>query len=348
MHPKVATVYASLPATLIVYAEGQGVPREALLHAAGLTEDLLHNPDELVPYEALLGIWDLLLARFPGRPLGLEYAQIVPLSIFGALGYALAHCATARDALQCYLRFSRLLDPYLQVELREQGGLASIRIDHEPRVLARPEVMEMLVGGMHRHAQELLFGHGGVAPGPLCVSFTHPAAHEAEVYGQFFKGVRVRFEAAYNGTEFDADLLDRPIPAADPTLGRHLMAALELQLAGASDSPASSFADLVRAQLEPSLSQGTLSQEQVGRQLNVSTRTLQRRLREEGTSFLEVLEQLRRTRALRLLQETSLPVQEVAYLLGYSEPRAFHRSFRRWTGHSAGAWRSRAASGGAR
>ena len=337
------SVYASLPATIIAFAQSLGIEREALLVAAGLSEADLSDPDELVPYASLLGVWTHLLARFPGEPLGLRYAEIVPMSIFGALGYALAHCKDARHALQAYLRFSKLLDPFLDVQVVTVGDRVRIVIDHEPRVRALPEVMEMLVGAMQRHARELVFGDPRAAL-DMQVYFTHPAQHENAVYDRFFEGVQVRFEADFDGTEMPAHLLDLPIPEADPTLGRHLFAHLEAQLASHPLPAAPSVVDRVRQQIEASLADGPPNQAAVAQALTTAPRTLQRKLTDVGTSFSELVDETRKDRAMRLLREPALTVQEVAYLLGYAEPRAFHRSFRRWTGQSAGQWR-RAQSG---
>lgn len=347
VNASLATVYASLPATIMLFAEGLGVPREALLHASGLSEQELQDADELVAYDALIGIWQLLLRTFPGRALGLEYAAVVPLSVFGALGYALAHCPTAQDALQCYLRFSRLLDPYIEVDLHPAGSRVQVCLDHEPRVRAMPEVMEMLVAAMHRHAKELVFGPNSDGPAALQVCFTHEASHPAQTYAAFFGDVPVVFGGAYNGIEFEAALLDMAMPLADPGLGRHLITHLEQQLRAVASAPDLSFAQRVCAQLEGGLAEGVSQQEEVARRLNISVRTMQRRLREEQTSFQKVLEHVRQRQALQLLAQTGLTVQEVAYMLGYSEPRAFHRSFRRWTGLSPSLWRRQNSAPGA-
>lgn len=340
MSAREPSVYASLPKTIMAFAEGLGVERRALLSAAGLDEAALEDPDELVDYESLIGVWSLLLARFPGTPLGLRYAQVVPMSVFGALGYALSHCVDGRHALSAYLRFSRLLDPYIELETVTIEDRVRVVVDHEPRVRAMPEVMEMLVGAMQRHARQLVFGEARTGL-DMQVCFTHPAQHDEAVYADFFGDVQVAFEAEYNGTELPAHLLDLPIPRADPGLGRHLFAHLEAQLKSQPLSSRPRLADRVRQLLEADLSEGPPSQAEVAKALGMSARTLQRKLTEEEASFSDLLDEVRRARALALLEEPALSVQEVAYLLGYSEPRAFHRTFRRWTGVSAGQWRRR-------
>lgn len=335
-----ASVYASLPATAILFAESLGIPRSEALTAAALTEADLSNPDELVPYETLLGVWALLISRSAGEAIGLRYAGLVPISIFGALGYAVAHCEDARAAFACYLRFSKLTDPYLEVQLITRGARTRMSIDHEPRCRALTEVMEMLVGATYRHSMDLVFGPGPRRAEDFSVHFRHAAAHSLETYTEFFDGASMRFDAEFDGIELPTSLLDHPIPAADPGLGRHLIASLEQELRARPLGAAPTMSDRVRARIESRLASGAPSQAMVARDLRTSSRTLQRRLAEEQTRFSEVLEEVRRDQAQRLLAQPALSVQEVAYLLGYSEPRAFHRAFRRWTGRSAGAWRA--------
>lgn len=337
------SVYASLPMAIIAFAQTLGVEREALVAASGLSEAELSDPDELVSYESLVGVWTLLCARYPDEPLGLRYAEVVPLGIFGALGYAMEHSATGREALQAYFRFCRLVDPFIEVQLIETEGRMKVSIDHEPRVRAMTEIVEMLVGAMIRYAVQLVFGAGSDWPPNVDVGFRHAQRHSDETYARFFPGAELTFEADYDGCVFDATLLDMPIPKADPALGRHLIASLEATLQSRPLGAAPSLTDRVRQAIEAALTAGTPSQADVAKQLAMATRTLQRRLADEGVTFSELLDEVRKGRAELLLRQPGLSVQEVAYLLGYSEPRAFHRSFRRWTGASAGAWRRQAA-----
>jgi AraC-like DNA-binding protein len=91
---------------------------------------------------------------------------------------------------------------------------------------------------------------------------------------------------------------------------------------------------LVERELEPLLGAGTIRVEDVARAHGYSRQTLYRRLKAEGATFEEVLDDLRRRLALRLIREEGLPVKEAAWRLGYSDPAAFSRAFKRWTGAS--------------
>jgi AraC-like DNA-binding protein len=97
--------------------------------------------------------------------------------------------------------------------------------------------------------------------------------------------------------------------------------------------------DAVRRLLAEKLANGPPTLEQIARRLRMSARTLHRRLDQEGTSFRRILAEVRREVAARHLREPQLAVGEIAFLLGFSEASAFHRAFKRWTGHAPRAYR---------
>jgi AraC-like DNA-binding protein len=103
--------------------------------------------------------------------------------------------------------------------------------------------------------------------------------------------------------------------------------------------PKQLFRKRVERQLEPLLATGTVSVGQLACELGCSRQTLYRRLKAEGITFVEVLDQLRRRLALRLVRDEGLSVKETAYRLGFSDSAAFSRAFKRWTGTSPGAMR---------
>jgi len=100
--------------------------------------------------------------------------------------------------------------------------------------------------------------------------------------------------------------------------------------------------DAVRRCLAGDLCNGQPTLQQIAPRLHMSPRTLHRRLDDEGTSFRHVLTEVRRELAARHLTERRLGVSEIAFLLGFSEPSAFHRAFKRWTGHAPLAFRESA------
>jgi AraC-like DNA-binding protein len=127
------------------------------------------------------------------------------------------------------------------------------------------------------------------------------------------------------------------ITKADPGLCAVLDRHAETLIA--KHSPNDSLVERVRALIKDELSGGNASLERIADSLSMSGRTLQRKLRDHGTSHQELLDQMRRDLAMRYLREPDLAICEVAYLLGFSESSALHRAFKRWTGKTPNEFR---------
>jgi AraC-like DNA-binding protein len=151
-------------------------------------------------------------------------------------------------------------------------------------------------------------------------------------------GCPVRYGAPETRLVMFRSALERPLPRHDPSLFAYLERHAATVLARASATGPTR--DRVRRLITEALRHGEPSQAEVSRRLALSERTLQRRLREEATSFAEILDAVRSELSQLYLREANLAAGEVAFLLGYSEPSAFHRAFRRWTGVTPQAFRS--------
>jgi AraC-like DNA-binding protein len=304
------------------------VRREDALAIAGLRAEELTDPDALVDYEALPRLWTGLVDRFPDEPLGLRYSQLVSITSLGVVGYAIGKAPDFRAALDVYCRFCRLVDPYLKIVLEPRGSLHRIVLDHEQRVVEMGEPVEMMIAGLYR----LGLGLNPALGRPAEVCFRHAQRHDAAVYREAFAGVLPRFEAEYTGAAFETAVLDLPISGGDAREAAYLTRYAEGLLEQLGPVAASDPIDArVRAEIDARLLDDA-GEHRVARALGMSVRTLQRALQGAGTSFSEQLDAVRRTRALALLSRRDLSVAEVAFALGYSDPRAFYRSFKRWTG----------------
>ena len=126
---------------------------------------------------------------------------------------------------------------------------------------------------------------------------------------------------------------------ADAALATIVRRRLEKALDSRAGSGSGSLSTRVRRLLVEDLGQATMTPESVSRALAVSRRTLSRRLAEEGTSFRQILDDVRADFARALLQDRTLSIADIAFFLQYSEPAVFHRAFRRWTGVTPRAFR---------
>jgi AraC-like DNA-binding protein len=146
----------------------------------------------------------------------------------------------------------------------------------------------------------------------------------------------VTFGAPTDTLVFRLEDMQRPLPTANHQLARANEQVIDDYL---KRLDLTDVAGRVRARLLETLSSGEVDEERMAQFLNLSRRTLQRRLAEEDTSFKEVVDETRRDVALRYVGNPQVPIKEVSYLLGFSEPSNFTRAFRRWTGKSPSDYR---------
>ena len=171
------------------------------------------------------------------------------------------------------------------------------------------------------------------------VSFAHPAPPDDHEHRRFF-GTRVRFSAGSNSLLLHGRDARRPLLDADDALAaivrRRLDQVLTLQDAR-STGPLSAR---VRRVLVESLGRASVTPDSMAEAIGTTRRTLSRRLAAEGTSFRELHDDVRAEFARVMLGDQGSSVADVAFFLDYSEPAAFHRAFRRWTGRTPGQFQS--------
>ncbi len=167
--------------------------------------------------------------------------------------------------------------------------------------------------------------------------FAHIRPSGGQEFERFF-GCSVEFGAPSDRLEFSNETLALPLITADPLLLEVLRPFCE-EAARTRNTAAGSHRALVENEVQRLLPQGRASAEPVAKALALSARTLSRRLSEEGTTFTEVVDQLRRSLALQYLKDPGFVSADVAWLLGYEGQTSFNHAFRRWTGHSPSAAR---------
>jgi AraC-like DNA-binding protein len=167
---------------------------------------------------------------------------------------------------------------------------------------------------------------------PLRIKFAHRRTTVPDDMAACF-GCELVFGSDVDEIEYAALSSRLPIASADSYLNKLLLKYCEEALSS-RQLKATSWCLAVENALTPLLPHGQGRLSEVAARLGVSIRTLERRLAEEGISFLDVLDNLRFELAKRYLQEPNLPISEIAWLLGYADPSAFTHSFRRWSGKS--------------
>jgi len=324
----------SLPAgpalQLVRLVKRWNVGAERLLRGLGLREELLEEPRARLPVEVVREL--LVRAReLTGEPgLGFYLGLDKRITSYGYLGFAAMSSATVREALELTVRF-----------VPAQTGAFAVRLDVEGERAALAIALQADFGSAEDvflfNAVVSLWQMGSALTGKELRGLTELTIPEPRYYQRFVELLPdVRFGQAENRLVFDASLLALPLVSADRAALRLAREQCEAALdALISDS---GLVQRVRGLVaRAGDAPGTLAQ--VAAALNVSPRTLKRRLAAHGVSFTELLAEARRDAAVRLLSASSLSVDAIAQRLGYSTAPNFIRAFRRWTGRTPSAFR---------
>jgi len=336
------TTLIRIPVGLLRAAEALGVAPETRRRLPQLRD--LSNPDGRVPLSALWAVWRELIERNPDPALGLRLGRRVSVRRIGLVGYAMTASRTLGDALECLSRYYRILREGVDCRIEHEANDATIVLhDHATIGWGIRQQIDARLATILAVCRQLTCHK--IAP--RAVAFPYGSPPRLDEHRRAFGRAILRFTSPDAALTLAATDLARPIRTADDTLAGYLERLAGDVLAELGWPPAGSFATEVAQALVTTLGSGPARIGGAGSVLGISERTLQRRLRGEGTTFAAVLERVRRQQAERLLRDSRLTVEDVAALLGYSEPSTFYRAFRRWRATTPGAFRARVVTDGA-
>jgi AraC-like DNA-binding protein len=319
------TLSAGAVLALLAAFERLGHDVPSLLSASGLHPSDFDDPDGRVPCGALGAVFGIAQQRRPLPNLSLRLAQETPLGAYPLIDYLIVTSSTVGEGMRRYARYSLLIGAPMRIDLREDETPIRLIIDTP--------------GGNSEYTISLTLLHlGREAARPLraeYVSFAHPLGDLAAFEKAF--GCPVHENASWSGFTLSPESWDLPMRRRDPilqgVLERH--AADVMARIPAGDDVVTEL----RRTLARRVAGGDTRVSAVAREMGSSVRSLQRRLATAGASYQEVLDQCRCEVAERHLGDAALSIAEVSWLLGYSEPSAFHRAFKRWRGVSPQAFR---------
>jgi len=311
----------------VALLERRGIDPGSLLKQAGLSETALSDRTR-IPVIAQIKFLQLVADALADDWIGLTLAADFDLREMGALYYVAASSQLFGDAVQRLERYARLGNEALSVRIKK-GKVCGVALSYTgvPRHLDRHQI-ELLALAFLRLCRQIL----GRRVTPVSVRFVHHRSGDLHEMTRHF-GDCVEFDAGTDEICFESGLLDVPLASGDPFLSELMLKSCEEVMAGRS-SNVSPFRTLVENTIAPLLPHAEVELTTVAGRIGLSERTLSRRLKAEGLTFGEILDDLRRDLAVRHLEERSLPVSQIAWLLGFHGPSSFSHACRRWTGKS--------------
>lgn len=311
---------------MTAFAGEHGVAQAAMLRGSAVSAAAAADPETQLDAHQELAVVRNLVRRLGGVPaLGLRVGCRYRLSTFGIFGFACLSSRTLRDVISFALRYWELSFAFGIPVVEFEGEQFRIELHDEgvPQDV-RQFVVERDLAAMFTVMNELL-------PAPIPVQrqeFRFAEPRYVDAFAKVF-GIRPRFGAAANSTWVSSALLDHPLPQADPRTVAQCEATCRTLVArrrARTGLPQEVRARLVR------LGGVDAGMDTIAGELHLSTRTLRRRLGDAGTSYRELLDEVREALAEELLATGALSVSDVAIRLGYAEATSFIYAFRRWKG----------------
>jgi AraC-like DNA-binding protein len=322
------TVQGALTRLAANHLRQSGIALKPLLARVGLTIEQVDDPEQWVSARSQTDLLEVAAEALHEDSLGLVLAQEFDCRDLGLWYYVLASSETLGQALQRGARYSRIGSEALVLDYRE----------------AREPVLRLSYSGIPRHADRHQMEFCIAAVVCMCrqltgrrlvpkrVSLVHVRSGDTFAFTRYL-GTAIEFGSEADEIVFPAGAAELALVNADPRLNRILLKVCEESLS-ARRSNVSPLRVLVENAITPLLPHGTARAEVVAKKLGMSERTLARRLAEQGLTYLEILQELRASLAVRYLEQETLPISRIAWLLGFEEPSSFSHACRRWTGKS--------------
>ena len=317
------TTLARVPGMMLDRAEKAGLDRAALERAAGLTKSDLADLDARIPKTKIYALCREIIRCIDSPLLGLQFGESVRVRETGLIGYIMTASDTLGNALQSLSRYGRIISEDMTFSLEPRDEFVDLELTAWVDLVALEHPIISRLSSILALAREIT----ETDLRPAAVSIPQQAPADPSPFHNFFR-CPVQFGAEAVMLSFNAADLDLPIPSADRSLDHYLenYARSILDALPKADSLVSQIWRLLMVRLPA----GDPGIDTIAGTLGLNSRTVQRRLKDEGTTYRELRDSFRHTTACKLLANPRVPIKEIAFLLGYQELGAFYRAFRRW------------------
>ena len=304
---------------------------DPLIREAGLDPHLFEDGTNVVAFTVLARLYTLCVAHARCPHFGLLVGQRATILSMDLIGRLMQHSETVGAALEALVSNLSVQDRAVVASLAVNDDMALLTYAaYQPESASAEQIIEAAMA-VTVNALRTLCGSDWC---PTEVLLPRAVPVGTEPYRRHFKAP-VRFNQESATLIFPACNLKRKVAAADPLL--HAM--LEEQIRRLRDNAGSEFSDDIRRLLRTRIMDQRYSADDMAGLLTMHRRTLSRRLRYSGSGYRAIANEIRFEIARQLLEETDVPLSQIAAALGYSEASAFTRAFRRWSGQTPTAWR---------
>ena len=323
----VFTTLASWPIIIWKALEAEGIDSHAVFKAANADIELLKQPNARYAHSVVTRLWSKASKASSSKCFGLAAARHWHPTTFHALGMAWFASPSLKEAFHRFQRYSEMLTTIVRTDFVKQGHQYRFSIGFKgDQKIVHPEAVHAALAVIIQMCRTSI----GSQLKPLEVHIMFPKSDCDSELHQYF-ACKLVYESDQNVLFFESNDIEKSLPTSN------------LELLASADAIMSSYlgkmkrddiVSQVRYELMKQLPSGQYSEESIAQSLNMSLRTLQRRLTDRNESYRSILNAVRKELALQYVADSRYSMTEISYLLGFSEPSSFARSFKRWTGNS--------------
>jgi AraC-like DNA-binding protein len=331
------TNFSALSSAILLLAKGidsYGYDSAELFAKAGLDHNKLKDPLARFSFQGVTRLWALARDLIDDPCFGIKVASFWHPTTLHALGYSWLASNSLEEAFEGMSRYARLINTGAKgvLKMRKTDEVYYLIMDPgkmqpEPLPETVDYVMAMLMIMCRTAYNEELR--------PIRVSFQHPKPESTSCFSDFFDAP-IGYSQPETSICLDLEVVTAALTTANPELVRVNDQIVTDYLAHLDRSDVTMQ---VRAKLIERLPSGRVTEEEIANSINVSQRSLQRRLKEQGMSFTQLLESTRSELGQQYVRDPQRSFNEIAFLLGFAEPGNFSRAFKRWYGKSPSEYR---------
>ncbi len=309
-----------------------GYSSQDIFKRANLDPGKLKQPNARYTYEDMTKLWRIA-AETTGDPcIGLRVAEFWHPTTMHALGYSWMASSSLMDALNRLIRYQRILTTVTTLHIEEDEE--EVRLVIPMPTSPFPPAMEAIDGAIAVFIKMCRTSYGDEF-NPLEIFLIRDEPGCAEEFNNFFRSP-ISYSSLENVICFSRKDLEKSLPTANAELALVNDKVVTSYLANLDKSDIKAQ---VEAKIIEELPSGKITEEWMASRLNKSLRSLQRKLAENGTSYKTLLDSTRQQLAKQYVANSQYSINEITYLLGFSEPSNFSRAFKRWTGQSPSQYR---------
>jgi AraC-like DNA-binding protein len=327
------TVSVGVISQSLKYLASKNIDIDDFMSSVGLEFSILSNPDHRIPVESYARIEETAAKVLKDPCFGLHMGQFTETGNWSILGYMMMNCRTVLDAFVMFERYSSVVGNLIKGQISVEKDTVMIKLT-EP--IDAPKISKHCYEGFFSSLIALARNLSGEQINPIEVSLASFRPELIEEYRQVF-GREVRFGQGGNYMLLDIRAANTQILLPNEKLLKYFENYAKEFLE--EIEAVNSYTYRAKKLILSYITSENLTVKRIAQELSVSVRTLQANLRNEGTEFNVLLQQTREQLAKKYLC-TNYSIEEITYLLGFSEPSVFRRAFKKWVGITASEYRA--------